>query len=128
MERLGHTLGMCVLEMNYRSHPNVVTLFSDLFYASIVGSAKSASEFPAIKGIYWPQDERLIFVDVEDFEENESGGIHNPKQVDCVRDIINQVMAPRWHQETIGLRVFKKIKKEEFLNKCPKVNQCLKSF
>ena len=109
MERLGHTLGMCVLEMNYRSHPNVVTLFSDLFYASIVGSAKSASEFPAIKGIYWPQDERLIFVDVEDWKENESGGIHNPKQVDCVWYIINQVMAPRWHQETIGLRALKKI-------------------
>ena len=45
MERLGYTLGMCVLEMNYRSHPNVVTPLSDLFYASMVESAKSASEF-----------------------------------------------------------------------------------
>ena len=92
MERLGYTLGMCVLEMNYRSHPNVVTPFSDLFYGSMVESAKSASEFPAIKGIYWPKDARLIFVDVKGVEQNESGGIHNPKQVDCIRDIINQVM------------------------------------
>ena len=41
----------------------------DGWEASIVGSAISGSEFPAIKGIYWPQDERLSFVDVEDLEE-----------------------------------------------------------
>jgi hypothetical protein len=50
MERLGYTLGMCVLEMNYRSHPNVVTPFSDLFYGSMVESAKTQVNFLQLRG------------------------------------------------------------------------------
>ena len=103
MERLVHPLGMSVLEMNYRSHPNVVPLFSDLFYASIVGSAISGSEFPAIKGIYWPQDERLSFVDVEDLEENESCGIHNYKQV--VRETLDKQVVRETLELATALRM-----------------------
>ena len=58
---------------------------------------------PAIKGIYWPQDERFSFVDVEDLEENESCGIHFNKQV--VRETLDKQVVRETLELVTALRM-----------------------
>ena len=96
MERLAEVpgIGVCTLDQNYRSHPEVVRPFSDLIYASKVQSARKPSDFPALRGIYWPNDARLIFVDVRGSEVNSFGSYHNPEEATMVRNILEAVLDP----------------------------------
>ena len=73
----------------------VVDHYSELFYASTVVSAHSASDVPPIRGIYWPREswERLVFVNVDASEQNTNGSFWNEAEVEVVRDILHEVLS-----------------------------------
>ena len=83
-----------LLESNYRSHPSIVTCFSNAFYGKKVIPERLSEDLPAIKAIPWPRQgkQRVIFVHYQSLEQRFEGGYSNRVQVETVYQILQEVL------------------------------------
>ena len=82
-----------MLERNYRSHPSITWFSSQQFYGGALTAAFDASKFSRPRGMYFPNDQRTVFIHVDGSEHRDhAGSWENQLEADVVIDVCEKMV------------------------------------
>jgi superfamily I DNA and/or RNA helicase len=97
-------LPAALLSVQYRMHPAISQLPSDLFYAGAVSDGISASDRPPLAGFKWPRPEwPVAFVHVEAYEQGDDTSKLNRPEAVVVAQLVSELLAAGNAKSTIGV-------------------------